>query len=210
MKSLRIFAIILMAVAVFLSPLSLSKSANAAKSTNAEKSATTLKSANTASTKGEQKTVNVYITIEEFAELIAKKIGLETISDLENAGIIKEGDFSNYTKNITRTDAAVLLNRADEYLYGDKLDPNLVELALEKRISDIEKIKKSKQIDVVKCYLKGFIKGYSNGKFSTDREFRGSSRMTREGALSCIKMLKDKSLRAKISPDGQLIRTTNL
>ncbi|NMA74696.1 MAG: hypothetical protein GX963_11155, partial [Bacteroidales bacterium] len=69
---------------------------------------------------------------------------------------------------------------------------------------------KDKRLDVVKCYLKGFIKGYSNGDYSTDREFRGNKKITRKGALDTIKMLKDKSLRAKISPDGQLIRTTKL
>ncbi|MBH1940645.1 hypothetical protein I5677_07065 [Mobilitalea sibirica] len=159
-----------------------------------------------------------YITVEAFAQALAKEIGLSSVSGTHDGyvnallekDIIKEGDFSSYTGNLTRTDAAVLLNRADEYLYGDNIDPKLVELALEKRISDIESIKSSKRTDVVKCYLKGFIKGYSNGEYSSDREFKGSKKITEKGALSCIKLLKDKDGRAQISPDGQLIRTTKL
>jgi hypothetical protein len=39
---------------------------------------------------------------------------------------------------------------------------------------------------------------------------KGTSKITNSGALGCLKMLKDKNLRAKISPDGQFIRTTKL
>ncbi|MDF2539256.1 MAG: hypothetical protein K0S76_2277 [Herbinix sp.] len=160
-----------------------------------------------------------YITVEAFSKALADEIGIYSVSGsqlsgyvnaLIEKGIIKEDDFSSYTGYLTRGDAAVLLNRADEYLYGDKLDPELVQLALEKRISDINKVKESKRLDVVKCYLKGYIKGYSNGTYSTDRAMKGSSKITKDGALSCIKMLQNKNLRAKISPDGQLIRTTKL
>ncbi|MBE5967322.1 MAG: hypothetical protein E7255_10260 [Lachnospiraceae bacterium] len=162
---------------------------------------------------------STYITVEEFAKELAKEIGLKPADGSEESvyvnaliekSIIKPEDFSSYKTDLTRTEAAVLLNRADEYLYGDTLDPKFVELTLEKRISDIGSIEEDKRLDVVKCYLKGFIKGYSNGKYSTDRKFKGNSRMSYDGALKCIAMLKDKSLRAKISPDGQLIRTTKL
>ena len=160
-----------------------------------------------------------YITITDFALEIAEVIELTTVSGLESSGyvnalvekgIIKDGDFTSYTKYLTRGDAALLLNRADEYLYGDTLDAELVELALDKRISDIGKIKASKRMDVAKAYLKGFIKGYSNGEYSTDRTLKVNSKIMKTGALDCIKMLKNKVLRAKISPDGQLIRTTKL
>ncbi|HHU71663.1 MAG TPA: hypothetical protein GXZ21_06455, partial [Clostridiales bacterium] len=154
-----------------------------------------------------------YIKPEEFIESIVKELNIPVDNDSYvdaaiNVGIVKEDD--NFSSDLTRADVAVLLNRADEYLYGDTLDQDLVTLALEKRISDINSIDKDKRVDVVKCYLKGFIKGYSNGDYSTDREFRGDKKISRKGALDTIKMLKDKSLRAKISPDGQLIRTTNL
>ena len=160
-----------------------------------------------------------YITVESFVTYITKELGLSSVSGKERSGyvnaliekgIIKTGDFTSYTKYLTRGDAALLLNRADEYLYGDTLDAELIDLALDKRISDIGIIKESKRIDVVKAYLKGFIKGYSNGNYSTDRTLKVSSKITKTGALDCIKLLKGKTLRAKISPDGQLIRTTKL
>lgn len=155
-----------------------------------------------------------YIKPEEFIKSLVEelKIPIDSNNSYEDAavkaGIIAEdNEFSSY---LTRTEVAVLLNRADEYLYGDTLDPELVTLTLEKRISDINRIDEDKHLDVVKCYLKGFIKGYSNGDYSSDREFRGDKKITRKGALETIKKLKDKSLRAKISPDGQLIRMTKL
>lgn len=160
-----------------------------------------------------------YITVETFARYIAQKLELtpvkgSTSSKYVNAllkeGIIKEDDFTSYKGNVTRGDALVLLNRADEYLYGDTLEDNLVELVIEKRISDISQVKKSKREDVAKAYLKGYMKGYSNGEYTSDRTMKVKDKISKSGAIGCIWMLKDTSKRAKISPDGQLIRTTKL
>lgn len=167
----------------------------------------------------EANAATVYITVETFAKNLAKKLELKSIKGsagsgyvnaLIDKGIIKDGDFKSYKSNLTRGDALVLLNRADEYLYGDTLEDKLVQTALEKRISDIKKVKAAKREDVAKAYLKGFMKGYSNGEYSTNRELKVNSKITKSGAISCIDMLLDKSKRAKISPDGQLIRTTKL
>ena len=164
-------------------------------------------------------TTTTFITVEEFCKALAKELGLKQVEGEQSSGyvnaliaegIIKKGDITNYTNEIRRTDLMVLLNRADEYLYGDTIKDSLLQLTLERRISDIDKIKASKRNDVAKAYLKGYMKGYSNGAYSTNRELRGSSRVSKTVAMDCIKMLKDKTLRAKISPDGQLIRTTNL
>ncbi len=161
-----------------------------------------------------EKTVT-YISVEAFSEHIAKEITVAAVNGsyaegLKGMGIIKDGEYSSYDTNLTRGDAMVILNRADEYLYGDQVDRSLVQLAIDKRISDISKVDESKRADVAKAYLKGFMKGYSNGAYCTDRELKVTIKISEEGALSCIAMLKDKSKRAKISPDGQLIRTTKL
>jgi hypothetical protein len=124
--------------------------------------------------------------------------------------IIREGEFSSYDEKITRGDAMVILSRADEYLNSTQIASELVQIAIDKRISDIGKVTEVKRVDVAKAYLKGFMKGYSNGAYCTNRELKVTKKITKEGALSCIAMLKDKSKRAKISPDGQLIRTKNL
>ena len=154
------------------------------------------------------------IKLYNFIKLAVQATGLEVETTYLNAalkaGIVKEGDFSDYSKYTTRTDAAVILNRADEYLNGDKVDSDLLSVVLSNRISDISKIAKDKREAVAKIYAKGFIKGYSNGYYIKSREYRGSEYMTTAGAKNVISMLKDTKKRAKLSPDGQLIRTTNL
>ena len=160
-----------------------------------------------------------FISVEAFAKALAIELDLDPVkgsnnSDYVNAlletGIIDKGEISNYKSNLVRADAMVFLNRADQYLNGDNLNADLVQLAIDKRISDISTVKASKRSDIAKAYVKGFLKGYSNGAYSTHRNLKLKSRITKSAALDCIKMLKDESKRAKISPDGQLIRTTNL
>ncbi len=157
----------------------------------------------------------IYITVEDYSKEIANEINVAAVNDsyaegLKEVGIIREGEFSSYSKTITRGDALVLLSRADDYLNGTPIASELIQIAIDKRISDIGKVVEIKRVDVAKAYLKGFMKGYSNGAYCTDRELKVTKKITKEGALSCIAMLKDKSKRAKISPDGQLIRTKNL
>jgi hypothetical protein len=160
-----------------------------------------------------------YITVGEYANELVKALSIKpidvplisgNIDALMAAGIIKDGDFTDYSKNLTRGDAAMLISRADDYLNKTEVGEKLIQTIIEKRISDIAKIKDSKRVDVAKAYAKGYIKGYSNGTWSHDRTMKGTSKVTRAGALEMIKMLNNKNLRAKISPDGQLIRTTNL
>ncbi len=155
------------------------------------------------------------ITISEFAEELVKEFGVSNegstaIDVLINNGIIKEGDFTDYSKNLTRGDMLILLSRADDYLNSTVTDDKLIKEVIDKRISDIGKISESKREDIAKGFIKGLMKGYSNGKFASDRNLKLTSKVTKDGALSSLRMLNDKSLRAKISPDGQLIRTTNL
>ncbi len=155
------------------------------------------------------------ITVSEFTKELAEELGtvsegVTAVDVLMNNGIIKSGDFTDYSKNLTRGDMLMLLSRADDYLYNTVIDDKLIKEVIEKRISDIGKISKDKREDVAKGFIKGLMKGYSNGKFSGDRNLKLTNKVTRDGAIASLKMLKDKSLRAKISPDGQLIRTTNL
>lgn len=161
---------------------------------------------------------NSNIRVSDFIRIIVQAAGLEIDETKSSpylkaamaAGIVKSGDFKDYKSYLTRTDAAVILNRADEYLYGDTVDSKLLKTVLEERISDISKISKDKREAVAKVYAKGFMKGYSNGYYIKSREIRGSEYMTIAGARGVVTMLKDVKKRSKISPDGQLIRTTNL
>lgn len=158
------------------------------------------------------------IKIYDFIKIIVQATGLEVKATKSSpylkaalkAEIVKDSDFKDYKAYLTRTDAAVILNRADEYLHGDKVDTELLTLVLSNRISDIKKIDASKRESVAKSFIKGFMKGYSKGYYIKSREFRGSEYMTASEAKGVSAMLKDTKKRAKLSPDGQLIRTTNL
>lgn len=158
------------------------------------------------------------IKVGDYIRIVVQAVGLEVDTTKSSpylkaalkAGIVKTGDFKDYKVYITRTDAAVILNRADEYLYGDTIDSKLLKIVLESRISDISKITKTKREAVAKVYAKGFMKGYSNGYYIKSREIRGSEYMTVSGARGLMTMLKDDKKRSKVSPDGQVIRATNL
>lgn len=158
------------------------------------------------------------VKVSDYIRIIVQAVGLE-VDETKNspyleaalaAGIVKTGDFKDYRAYLTRTDAAVVLNRADEYLYGDTVDAKLLKTVLENRISDISKITKSKREAVAKVYAKGFMKGYSNGYYMKSREIRGNEYITVSGARGLMAMLKDTKKRSKVSPDGQVIRTSNL
>ena len=158
------------------------------------------------------------ITIEHYIELLLKamKVTVDKSQDdpylaaaLKTGLLETENEFT-YTKQITRTECAVLTNRADVYLNGNevtKLYDNIVDL---KRISDLSKVTKKYRNDVVQVFGKGIIVGYSNGKCTQDREFRGSKKITYDGAKSVITKLTNAKKRSIMSPDGQLTRTTKL
>lgn len=158
------------------------------------------------------------IKICDFIKLLVTAVGLEAdtaqsspyLKAAVDAGIVKDGDFKNYKEYLTRMDAAVLLDRADEYLNGDKVDSRLLDTVIEKRIADIKQIPEGKREAVAKVYAKGFIVGKSNGRYIQNRSFKGQDYLAGADAKKITALLKDKKGRAKISPDGQLIRTTNL
>nr|WP_308743351.1 S-layer homology domain-containing protein [uncultured Anaerocolumna sp.] len=159
-----------------------------------------------------------YVKIETFIRQLVQAMKLDVDSTViepyidaaQKAGILKSDQFTDYEGYITTTDAAVLLNRADEYLNKSSLDEKLYKAVLENRISDIKQIPKEKRGDVAKVVAKGIIKGYSNGKYIQNRSFKGNEYFTKIDAKVTLIRLMNPSKRAKLSPDGQLIRTTNL
>ncbi len=158
------------------------------------------------------------ISVSEFAKELVIELNVQVVEEsnasyidaLMNLGIIKSGDFADYTATLTRGDMLMLLSRADDYVNHPSIDTKLLNEVIEKRISDINNVAETKREDIAKGYIKGLMKGYSNGAYSSNRKLKLTSIVTKAGALSSLKMLKDNTLRVKISPDGQLIRTTNL
>jgi len=94
----------------------------------------------------------------------------------------------------------------EEIAAADKM----VKTVMEKRISDIRFVPDNKKEEVAFAVAKGLIKGYSNGLYVQSRGLKGSNRITEQGAKDMIQKVLNPNLRAPISPDGQLIRTTNL
>lgn len=159
-----------------------------------------------------------YIKVDAFIKIIAEALNLNVNTSSDNpyveatmtAGILKADDFDNFTSYINRTDAAVLLNRADEYLHGNTVDDKLLKIVTDKRISDINKIAAVKREDVARCVTKGIIAGYTNGYYIKNRAFKGSGYITNGSAKAMVNLVLNPEKRAKLSPDGMLIRTTNL
>lgn len=159
------------------------------------------------------------ITIGEYIELLMKAMKI-TINETENqtyitaavsTGVLKTVDEFKVKEEMTRTECAVLTNRADIYVNGVTSDTKIFdEIRDHKRISDLSKISKEYREDVVQAFGKGIIVGYTNGKYTQDRAFKGSNKITYSGAKTVIKKITNKKLRSIMSPDGQLTRTTNL
>lgn len=127
------------------------------------------------------------------------------------AGLIKEGEFTSYLSNITKEDAALIANRGEELLHGTTYDENLYnKIKDHKRISDLSKVAESNQDAVIKVFSKGIIIGSSNGLYTHSRKFNGKDALTTSEAKIIVSRVKDPTKRRKLSPDGQLIRTTNL
>lgn len=158
------------------------------------------------------------ITIGEYIELLMKAMKV-TINETENqtyitaavsTGVLKTVDEFKVEEEMTRTECAVLTNRADIYVNDNEvteLNDNIVNF---KRISDLSKVTKKYRDDVVQVFGKGIIVGYTNGKYTQDREFRGSNKITYAGAKAVIAKLTNTKKRSVMSPDGQLTRTTKL
>lgn len=159
------------------------------------------------------------ITIEQYIELLIKAMKVAVDSSEEDpyiAAALKTGLLENdneftYTKQMTRTECAVLTNRADIYINGVTSDTKIFdEIKDHKRISDLSKISKAYRDDVVQVFGKGIIVGYTNGKYTQNRAFKGSDKITYNGAKAVITKLINTKKRSVMSPDGQLTRTTKL
>jgi hypothetical protein len=162
---------------------------------------------------------NKNITVESYIEKLVKAANLTVDSTVEDSyvtaaiagGLISQGEYVDYNVDITRADAAVLAERADEILYGAEYQQALYyQIIDKKRISDLGKIEKEKQDEVVKVFEKGIMVGYSNGKYTQNRSFKGNDKLLKSEVNKIMERITKPSGRKKISPDGQVTRTTKL
>lgn len=159
------------------------------------------------------------VTRAEFLEMVVKELGIWTEQVFEQSyidaalrsGVITKSTFSGkYDVALTRSDAAVVLVRADEYLNGVTVPDEVVQMVIDKRISDIGKVGKARQPFVAKCYYLGYIVGSSNGAYSTDRKFNPSGKFNKTTAELLVSRIKNKDKREGITRDGQVTRKTKL
>lgn len=159
-----------------------------------------------------------YITRGYFIKLVCQEIGITAKGTTNQAyinsaiehGIITKSTFSDCERNVSKVDAAVILVNAHESLYGNTLSEDLIQTIIEKRITDVNKIPEYRRIPFAKAYAYGYIKGSSDGSYTTSRTFNPTQKISKDTALSFVSMIKDESKRSKITEDGQLIRMTNL
>ncbi len=159
------------------------------------------------------------VTINTFVEMLVKSAKLKVDSTQKSpyiktaidSGIVIDGQFLSYSKYIKREDAAVLVTRTYELLYGKDYDQDLyAQVRDKKRLSDLGKVQKDNIGAIRKCFVRGLMEGFSNGLYKQNRAFKGIDYLTLKDAKLTVSRITDTSKRFKLSFDGQLIRTTNL
>lgn len=158
------------------------------------------------------------ITIKNYVIRLVNALKLDTTNKtyyevaVEN-GLLKESEKEKLNKNLSNQFAAVLTDRAEQIMLGDKYkyDKDLYkEIVSKNRISDMKKASNSCRTSIYKMFSKGIMIGFSNGKYKHTRSFKPRTNITLTEAKTVINRLITKSKRKKLSPDGQVIRTTNL
>ncbi|TCU79333.1 S-layer family protein [Tissierella praeacuta] len=144
---------------------------------------------------------NAQIHVDEFIKILITSIDGDIkvsktgywadsyINKAKELGIIKDGEFKDYTKNITRGEMARMIIRVAE-LNGDTQYNNLENFRY--IIPDYNNIKADLQDYVTKAYAKGLISGYE------DKSFGANDFATRAQASAIIIRLTDESKRPQV------------
>lgn len=145
-------------------------------------------------------------TISGFYKSMASTLGLKAADIASESGIsLKSGGY------LTNEKAAVIAQAADKLKNKDVYSKSkYTAIKTKKRISDIGAVSNTFRDDVIKCFTKGIMIGKSNGKCTQSRKFSPGASVTGSESKKIINRVKNKSSRFKLSPDGQVIRTTNL
>ncbi|MFW5670708.1 MAG: hypothetical protein ACOCM8_00210 [Acetivibrio ethanolgignens] len=110
----------------------------------------------------------------------------------------------------TREEAAVWVCQEMEK-QGEKKNEKLLDvIEMEKRISDLNRIKKENREAVLLAYHWGIMGGSSNGSYSKSRSFQGNQKLTLKEWKEIKVRIQKPEKRLKLSPDGQLCRMTRL
>ncbi len=131
------------------------------------------------------------VQVDEFIKMTVTSLGHELengtsywastyIDKAKTLGLVKNGEYTNYTRPITRAEMARIIVRALDEEYPDNLDE------YKSLITDYNAIEDNYKDYIVKAYCKGIITGYEDGSF------KGKQNATRaESATMIVRMLDE-------------------
>ncbi|WP_459195623.1 S-layer homology domain-containing protein [Wukongibacter baidiensis] len=151
------------------------------------------------------------IQVDQFIKMIVVALNYEIengesywaqtyIDKAKDLKLVKEGEFSDYKRQINRGEIARIIVRAMDENYADDID-EYVDL-----ISDYSSIPDGFKNFVLKAYVKGIITGYPDGTF------RAQNKATRaEASTMLIRMLDESERKMPEKPSNEIPkRTTKL
>ncbi len=153
-----------------------------------------------------------------------KKYGIsrkqaEVMTEASLMGIVGKNTFTDIKRNINRTEAAVILAKADELIYGKEYCPKDgrriteedIRLTEEERITDLKKIKSaSNRRWFIKAYLYGFMSGKSDGVYTHTRTLNPKAYPSRKTLTAMADRLINIEDRIAMSADWQVCRTEKM
>lgn len=158
------------------------------------------------------------IAAQSFYKALVAEAGIKTdVSDKEpysvaliRAGILESGEVKKADEKLTNQEAALLLYRT-ALKYNCKNNADVVENAKKyNRISDKISIIREYEDAVYFCFGNGIMPGKSNGEYSYTRSFDAKCSLLEADGLLYCKRLFDVKERVPMSPDAQVIRTSDL
>ncbi len=158
------------------------------------------------------------ITADSLYQALVAEAGIKTNKEdaepysaaLIREGILESGEVKKADEKLANQEAALLLYRA-ALKYNCKNDAEVVSNAKKyDRISDKKSIIKEYEDAVYFCFGNGIMPGTSDGEYSHTRSFNAKNTILESDAVLYCKRLFDEDLRVPMSPDAQVIRTTNL
>ena len=157
------------------------------------------------------------LTAGKYAKILFNLINIPLADDTDtnayetalNYGFLTESMAPSAEYKLLRKDAFVMLANVAEYI-GVYVDEDiLVNVVERERISDLSGTGMEKQA-MQYLLAAGIVEGKADGTCSKTRSFEPKKKISSKDAQTYAERLVKESLRAKISPDGQVCRTTNL
>jgi len=153
------------------------------------------------------------VTVEKLASVCADILRFTG----EDKGIILSDDYSQFLYIYPKTKAVLfedgIWSDDSYYLVSNQLRWELKQRVIMKklgRVNDIKSAGKRHQLDLITVLKKGIIIGKSMGRYTQNRNLMPKRKVSLAEAKKVIERVYDSKKRYPMSPDGQLLRKTNL